>query len=247
MGTRAVLFDAVGTVFTVREAVGTTYARIASAHGLDVDPVHVETGFRRALVAAPPLAFPGIPPDERAGRERGWWRTIVAAALAAAGARRCTPALFEAIFAHYAGPHAWRLYDDVLPALRLLRVGGYRLGLVSNFDARIVPVITGLGLGAAFDTVVFSTAVGAAKPARAIFARALGMLASTPRDAVHVGDDLRADVRGAHAIGIHPVLLRRGGIADRAPGVSVIHRLDQLPPLVRRRRDAMRPPRTLRG
>jgi putative hydrolase of the HAD superfamily len=83
----AVTFDAAGTLFEVREAVGETYARHAQRLGFAVTPQAIEAGFRAAFAAAPPLAAP--PPaacDPAACREfeRAWWRAVVARSLAGA-------------------------------------------------------------------------------------------------------------------------------------------------------------------
>ena len=65
------------------------------------------------------------------------------------------------------------------------------------------------GLAALVDGAVASAELGAAKPDAAIFARGLA-LAGAAAAAWHVGDDVAADVEGALAAGIRPVLVHRG-------------------------------------
>jgi HAD superfamily hydrolase (TIGR01458 family) len=48
------------------------------------------------------------------------------------------------------------------------------------------------------------------KPARAFFDSALATLGCDPREAAMVGDDIRGDVAGAQAAGLHGVLVRTG-------------------------------------
>jgi putative hydrolase of the HAD superfamily len=213
---RAVTLDAAGTLFAPSEPVGVTYARVARRHGIAADPAGVEARFRRALRAAPPLAFPGTTASGRALLERAWWLDVVRTALSADDA---TPprlaACFEALFAHYARADAWTVFADVPPALAALRSHGVRLAVVSNFDGRLPGVLDGLGLGGAFDAVVWSSAAGAAKPDPAIFEAAAGRLEVDTRATWHVGDDPHADVGGARAAGATAVLLdRHGATAD---------------------------------
>ena len=71
---------------------------------------------------------------------------------------------------------------------------------------------------------------GAPKPAAAIFAHALALAGAAAEDALHVGDSLDEDVRGAAACGIPAVLLRRGpsGGAPAVEDVATIGSLAEL-------------------
>ena len=108
------------------------------------------------------------------------------------------------------------------------RQAGARIVVVSNWDVSLHEVLERVGLAPLVDGVVTSAAVGAAKPAAAIFAHALGLAGVAPERAIHVGDSLDEDVRGAAACGIRPMLLRRDGRsgAPDPAGVVTDHRLD---------------------
>lgn len=214
---RAVSFDAAGTLFAVAEPVGETYARLARAHGIPAEAGAVERAFRAAFSAAPPLAFPGASPVARPQHERAWWYAIVRASLGIDRADAAFDACAAALFAHYARADAWRVFPDVRPALDALRARGVRLLVVSNFDARLGPLLDGLRLAASFDHVEHSTGAGAAKPDPAIFHRALGALGVDPADALHVGDAVVDDVEGARAAGMHAALVDRDGRRPPCP------------------------------
>jgi putative hydrolase of the HAD superfamily len=175
---------------------------------LVAEPAAADAAFRRAFAAAPPMAFAGAAPGALARLERGWWRAVVGATLGAQ-THPAFEACFDALFAHYAGAGAWTLFPDVPPTFRALRDRGLRIGVVSNFDGRLPAILDGLGVDA--DAVVWSTRAGAAKPARAIFARAASMLGIPLAELCHVGDDHVADVRGAEAAGAQAVHLDRSG------------------------------------
>lgn len=240
MGARAICFDAAGTLFTVREPVGVTYARIAAAHELPLDAASLEHGFRQALRCAPPLAFPGVHSSHLPSRERGWWHAVVTHALRAAGAADASPVtfdrVFDALFHHYATAEAWRCYDDATGVLTNLRGLGYRLAVVSNFDSRLPGIMEDLALTPLVDTTVYSVQAGAAKPAAAIFHRALAALHVQAAHALHVGDDLASDVKGAQAAGLAAVLIDRTRPTEKRdlPGTPVIGSLRELPRILSR-------------
>jgi putative hydrolase of the HAD superfamily len=119
------------------------------------------------------------------------------------------------------------VFDDVRPSLRSFRDRGVRLIVVSNWDVSLTDVLRRVDLIRLLDGVVTSAAVGARKPAAAIFEHALDVAGADPGHAVHVGDGIVEDIEGAHAAGIEGILLRRDGRAG-PPGVSTISSLAQL-------------------
>jgi len=98
-------------------------------------------------------------------------------------------------------------HAGVLDRLR----GRARLGLCSNFShaptARAI--LEGASLDARLDAVAISHEVGLRKPRREIFEAALAGLDASPAEAIHVGDNLDADVAGAAALGIRTVWVTR--------------------------------------
>jgi putative hydrolase of the HAD superfamily len=121
-------------------------------------------------------------------------------------------------------------YPDARPALLRARRGGARVIVVSNWDVSLADVLERVGLATLVDAVVTSAAVGAAKPAAAIFEHALGLAGVGAEWALHVGDSLAEDVRGAAACGIGAVLLCRGEgpVTPDADGVATIGSLADL-------------------
>jgi putative hydrolase of the HAD superfamily len=228
----AVTLDAVGTLFELVEPVGVTYARIGARHGIVVTPDAVEPAFGAAVRAAPPLAFPGLPPPALVAAERDWWLAVVRQAFGAVAAHPAFGACFADLYAHYAGAGAWRVHPDVRPALATLRAAGRRIGVVSNFDGRLQGILEGLGLGTFLDVIVPSARAGAAKPAVAIFAGALARLGVAPTATLHAGDTVDTDVAGALAAGVPVVLVDRGRRRPALPPtVRTITSLAELPRL----------------
>lgn len=120
----------------------------------------------------------------------------------------------------------WRPYDDVLPALRRLRGQGVALGIISNWDRRLVSLLDGLGIGELVDTVVSSADVGLRKPDPRIFELACGRVGVSPDRAAHVGDHHYADIVGARAVGMSAVLIDRRGAGDDAGAILTLDALE---------------------
>lgn len=91
----------------------------------------------------------------------------------------------------------------------------HRLALCSNFSHAETArrVLRRSGFDEHLSSVVISDEVGLRKPRSGIFEAVLGALEMEPSEVLHVGDDLRADVAGAAALGIQTVWLTRR-IAD---------------------------------
>ncbi|MBI3302154.1 MAG: HAD-IA family hydrolase [Deltaproteobacteria bacterium] len=208
---RAVFFDAAGTLFTVNGSVGEIYARLAREHSKEVAVADLEAGFRRCFAATPAMAFPGASPEQILVLEKQWWRDLVQNVFAPLGPFPEFAAYFDALFACFARPDAWRLYPETLEILTALQDRGLLLGIISNFDSRLFGLLEGLGLARFFDPVVISTQAGAAKPETAIFTRALAHHGLRPDDALHIGDSYDADIVGAQSAGLTPVLVDRRG------------------------------------
>ena len=105
----------------------------------------------------------------------------------------------------------WRLEEDAVPMLKKLVENGYRLGIISNAgdDADVQQLARKFGITQFFDFILTSAACSYRKPHPRIFELALANWYCPPNEAVMVGDNLDADVRGAQEVGIYGVWLNR--------------------------------------
>ena len=86
----------------------------------------------------------------------------------------------------------------------------WRLGVVTNGRPDIqARKIAALGLEPLVDTIVLAAdhGLGLGKPEPAPFLDACQALGVTPSQTVFVGDDLRCDITGAHAVGMKTIWL----------------------------------------
>ena len=182
------LVDAFGVLLTLSEPLEAVYLRVASSHGVQgLTSEGVKREWRKAWSAPRPegqLRYEGDGSH--------FWRRVVAAATGCHDA-----ALFQELFTHYSKPEAWRVADGAHDALARLRAGHVRLGLVSNFDNRLRPLLHDLELAPLFDSLIVSAEVGFEKPDRRIYEAAAHALGVSLRDCHMVGDDEECDVQGA--------------------------------------------------
>ncbi|HEY58239.1 MAG TPA: HAD family hydrolase [Anaerolineae bacterium] len=118
--------------------------------------------------------------------------------------------------------------DPVPATLEALHRRGYRLAVLTNRSEPLNGYLSEIGLEGYFDLALAAGEVGLWKPNPAIFHHTVERLGIAPHEAAYVGDNLYADVLGAQAAGLHPVLLDPEGLFPEAP-CPVITCLDQLP------------------
>ena len=90
------------------------------------------------------------------------------------------------------------------PVLGELRERGYKLGLLSNYSlsAAITQSLDRLGLTPYFDDVVISADLGLVKPHPDLFRAAARRLGLETTEVLFIGDNPRADIAGAAAVGM---------------------------------------------
>jgi FMN phosphatase YigB (HAD superfamily) len=106
----------------------------------------------------------------------------------------------------------FRLYDDVLPALKLLKERGLKLGLVTNATKEQMASLDDSGLGDYIDLVANAEEAGADKPKPPIFELALKKAGAVAAEAAMVGDQFELDVLGAKGVGIKAIWIDRYGL-----------------------------------
>lgn len=203
---QAVTFDVGGTLMEPFPSVGQLYAEVAEGFGIrDVAPVDLDRQFAAAWAARGRFDY-----------SRRAWRNLVTRTFAAVTPVAPGEACFAAIYRRFACASAWRVFDDALPALAQLKEQGCKLGIISNWDERLRPLLQELGLAKWFDAVAISHEVGHGKPSHQIFHHAAGLLLLPPGSILHVGDSEREDAAGARAAGFQAIVVERRSTSARA-------------------------------
>jgi putative hydrolase of the HAD superfamily len=230
MPIQAVFFDVGNTLIYADPPVGEAYAGVLKEAGIDAPAEEVERSFRRAFRRMR-AEEPQSGQSERDAMD--WWRRVVRESFEPFGRPEAFEAVFRRLWGYFALPGAWRVYGDVLPALDALEGRGVGIGLISNWDSRLRPVLADMGLLKRVRWPVISCEVGAEKPQPAIFRHALGRCGLAAGQVMHVGDSLEADALGALRSGLRSVWLCREGDGGSTPkGVRVVRSLSEVPALL---------------
>lgn len=230
-GIKAVFFDAGNTLLLPHPSVEEVCVEVLAGRGYHPPAEELQRGLERA---------------ERYYEDRYWsddtfwaseaeaaamWSEMYALAMAEAGIEDHLD-VGRLLYDEFGRGDRWTLFPDVLPAVRKLHAMGLRMGIVSNWDARLPGLCHHLGLSRYLEFVISSANLGQIKPQASIFHSALGRVGVEAAEAVHVGDHYYADVLGARSAGIRPVLLDRWEWSPN-PDCTVITSLEELPALVR--------------
>jgi len=201
---RAVTFDVGGTLIEPWPSVGYVYAEVAAQHGVSgLNPSALSHRFRDAWAG-----------NGCRAESRDDWRSIVRDTFHAWPELADSAAFFESLYDRFTLSKVWHVFEDAVPALEDLKGSGIRLGIVSNWDDRLRPLLQRLQLGQWFEVTVISCEAGCRKPDAAIFHCAAAAFGLNPRQILHVGDSQEHDVLGARGAGFEAVQLRRDGPAD---------------------------------
>jgi putative hydrolase of the HAD superfamily len=193
------------------------------AHGVLLEQMRLELKSR----------FPWHEP-QRAHAEldqpEAWWRHVerlMAEAMVRAGVPGDrAPALARGVHERFIdATRGWELFDDTIPALRAVAEGGWRSAVLSNHVPELEQIAELLGVSRHVERIISSALIGYEKPNPEAFRYAL-RACGDPAKVWMVGDNVEADVRGAEALGLKAILVRRPGdcrlLADDVAGAARI-------------------------
>lgn len=218
---KAVFFDAGNTLLRPYPSVGHIYAKTARRHGVRLTSAWVEDRFQ---IAWRERHSPHHLKDDHA--DKAWWRALVKRVMGERIPGRKFHTYFEDLYDLFAHPKNWRLFPDALPTLRALRGKKHTIGIVSNWDSRLLVLSERIGFTKEVEFVLASAVEGVAKPDRRLFLKALKLARVAANEALHVGDSLKEDYEGAQRAGIRALLLDRHG--PPVPGVLSIKSLKEV-------------------
>ncbi|HEX2195419.1 MAG TPA: HAD-IA family hydrolase [Actinomycetota bacterium] len=209
-GFEIVFLDAGETILYPHPSFSELFASVLSDAGVAVSAGEIEDVRRRLAphlvdMAEDSGAAGGISLSEESSRT--FWTFLYRRFLEELGHE--DESLVSRLFEVFSSTSTYRLYDDVLPALRDLSQLGYRLGLISNFERWLEEMLVELEVGHVFDVAVISGIEGVEKPDASIYLRALEKAGVSADGAVHVGDSPGLDVEPARSVGMETVLLDR--------------------------------------
>ena len=226
-GLHAYLFDLDGTLHFSRPSGIQAFVEYGQNLGLTFEPEAVRRTQRWQH-----QFWADRPANRRVFDELGeleGWREVTRRQLSLLGV---TGPLDDYVLAIHARFEADYRPDSFVPpetreTLTALRERGYVTGLVSNREGALGPAADEYGLADLFEFTLSAGEAGAWKPDPAIFHRAMELAGVAAETAVYVGDNYYADVIGAQAAGLQPILFDPTGLFPDA-GCRVIRSLAEL-------------------
>ncbi len=213
---RAVTFDVGGTLIDPWPSVGHVYADVASRHGLrQLNVQKLNRQFALAWRAKTSFDY-----------SRSAWAELVARTFSHVVEPGGQISFFDELYERFGRPDTWRVYQDALPAIEMLMERGIELGIVSNWDERLRPLLQRLRLDRYFRVIIISQEIGFCKPSPVIFEEAARKFTCPTSSVLHVGDGDFEDVQGARSAGLQSVWLNRKPAAER--GADEVRNLSQL-------------------
>jgi putative hydrolase of the HAD superfamily len=223
---KAVFFDVGGTLIYVHPSVGDVYARHARPFGYSGSVQDLNDGFGRQWKKMGGIESLGD--QSGAEVEKEFWHTLVFEVFQPLGGLDRFDEYFDLIFEAFRDESNWRIYEDVVQSniFETLKKRGVVMGVISNWDSRLISTLENIGLGHYFDFILPSAVVGSAKPDKKIFEEALRLSGVAPHETCHIGDEVRTDVVGAKQAGIHPILLDRNNRFENVDATKITSFMD---------------------
>jgi len=225
---KAVFFDLYQTLIRYEPPREELQAKVLNDFGIDVSPEN----FIRPLVIADEFIYQEharLPISKRTAEERmalyAQYHRII---LKEAGIQASQELISGILKKMQQTKFKLVLFDDVMPALTNLKNKGLILGLISNVDHDIAPLLNELKLTSMLQVVVTSQDTGFNKPRPEIFKAAAKQAKVQVSEAIYVGDQYQIDVVGASQAGMQGVLLDRGGFFEEVSQNLKIQNLHQL-------------------
>ena len=212
-----IFFDVGGTLLNFSVEPSELFSRILASHGVNVAPSVLYKTMREVEAQFP------LPLGISAASEGAYWRAYDDQILEATRVPR-VPGLLDEIQRRFREELTLDCFPESAEVLEALARRGIPLGVISNASHGILGDLDRNGIRRFFEHVIYSQSVGVAKPDAKIFREALARFRVAPDRAWHVGDNVEADIVGARAVGIRPILVDRGFGRD-PQGAAVVRDL----------------------
>ena len=192
--------DAAGTLLKPWPSVGAVYGKAARKKGISVNDAELDVRFGKAFNDVQKIA------QKHQGEEKEFWRKVVKLTFQLSCSGDVINELFEELWELFARGEPWKLAEQAVHTLSILKERKYRLAVLSNNDSRLRSVLRDLQVDHLFEHLFISSELGCEKPQREIFQAVEDTLRVKPDEIMHLGDSYFRDYLGSRESGWHPVL-----------------------------------------
>lgn len=227
-GIKLVTFDATNTLLKFRVPPWEYYALVARDYGFTGGEDEIKSKFKESFKVMWEK-HPNFGKNTISWQD--WWRKVVGLTL-----RDHLPdkadvvTVANKLINEFRTSRCWNVADGGHNLLRVLHNKGVSLGVISNSDPRLRDILRNLDLYKHFEFVLTSYESGCSKPDKIIFDEALQLCKKNvnPNEAIHIGDDIDKDYKGAKAAGWHALLILNN-LTEKPPAKEHVFRnLDEL-------------------
>lgn len=201
----AIFFDLDGTLRASQPEGFEAFVEYAGRVGLALTEEQIKACEREAHRY---WSSPQVDDDMARFDKRDFWVNYNSTLLDRIGVQGCADCAhrIQDLFDHYEPEDM--VFGDARDVLKTLRKAGYTLGLVSNRDTDLAPIVERYGFEGFFSFTLWAGLVKSFKPDRVIFDKALEMAGNVPpQRALYIGDNYFADVVGARNVGMDALLI----------------------------------------
>lgn len=224
-----VLFDAVGTlIYPDPPAIDVYFAASQEIRGYDISRGEISLRFQEALKQSYLLQATDRKGETNEIFEMERWLAIVRSVFREVDEVRTTM-LFNGLWQKFAEPAAWRVFPDVAETVAELNRRGYRTGIASNFDQRLLKICRDKEELATLDPIFVSSGLGWSKPALEFYRAIERSTQLSPERILIVGDDFEKDVEVPRHYGWQARWLVRTLASQNDHIHTLTELLDQLP------------------
>lgn len=227
---KVLTFDINKTLIKVRHSVGQQYAKVASQFSVDVDADDLErvyrTHYKDQNQKHPNFgATTGLTSEQ-------WWSEIVHRSFHQIGftQEETLAKISTKLYNDFKKAPSWEVYPEVQEMLTFFNKNGVCLGVISNMDERLMPILQATDLARHFAFILPSIYAGCHKPDPRIFRQVLEHLRiqDEPQNCAHIGDSVKKDYNGARGIGMDAFVVDRDGELNHSKEIPKEHVLKDL-------------------
>lgn len=225
---KAVLFDVGGTLIYPYPSVGELYAQGANEFGIELNADEAKKRFFAGWVKAKSQWKKPIKYGRTENEAKEFWFEVVKASFDGIISNGKIAELFEHLYYLFAKDNIWRCYPEVINTIKKLKGEGYTLGILSNWDTRLAPILKALGISELMDHVFISCDIGYEKPDSRAFSHALSNMKLSNQELLYVGNDYEEDYLPSKELGISTVLIKRGDHIEPGDDIPFIQSLTEI-------------------
>ncbi|MBV9789080.1 MAG: HAD-IA family hydrolase [Chloroflexi bacterium] len=228
---KAIFFDVGYTLLHTAEPTSKVMRKVLRAHGHELPLSRIKAAMQLADVTHM-QRYQSLRDDwAQPHTIRGMWQDYYRHVFDELGFVDEDQLLAQELIDWYGQPAAWHPFPEAREVVEQLHSHGFCLGAVSDWAPTLPRILQAHGFTRFLHFVLCSGNIGFAKPSVQFYRLAIERAGVRPDEALHVGDSYYADVRGARAAGITPVLIDRHGRVPRLD-CAVIRDLRELEPLL---------------